>query len=116
MLGPLEDGAAATLAIKIPLDESTFYLIENRQPIGRFDSHLPGKGVLIMYGDDRVAECRWGRAPVKLMNANSSVPYLQGAAFDLPGKANFRDEKNNIEITLLEKKGHSYKIRIRKLR
>ena len=116
VLGPLEDGAAATLAIKIPLDESTFYLIENRQPIGRFDSHLPGKGVLIMYGDDRVAECRWGRAPVKLMNANSSVPYLQGAAFDLPGKANFRDEKNNIEITLLEKKGHSYKIRIRKLR
>ena len=50
------------------------------------------------------------------MNANASVSYLQGAAFDLPGKANFRDEKNNIEITLLEKTGHAYKIRIRKIR
>ena len=36
LLGPLEDGSSETLAIKIPLSESKYYLIENRQPIGSF--------------------------------------------------------------------------------
>ncbi len=116
ILGPLEDGAAATLAIKIPLTEFTYYLIENRQPIGRFDEQLPGKGILILYADERVAECRQGKTPVKLMNANPLLPYLQGAAFDLPGSAQFRDEKNNLEITLLEKRGNVYKLRIAPIR
>lgn len=116
VLGPLEDGSAETLAIKIPLTEDTYYLIENRQPLGRFDSNLPGKGVLIMYADDRVAECRHGRSPVKMMNADPSVPYLQGAAYDLSGKDKFLDEKNNIEIRIIGKKDNSYTLRIGKIR
>jgi hypothetical protein len=112
VLGPLEDGSSETLVIKIPLTETTFYLIENRQPIGLFDPYLPGKGVLIMYADDTVKECRHGEAPLKLMNADPSVPYLKGAAFDLPGKAEFIDKRNNIAIRLIEKIGTSYKIRI----
>ena len=112
ILGPLEDGASETLVIKIPLTKTTFYLIENRQPLGDFDVHLPGKGVLIMYGDDTVAECRHGRAPIKLMDADPSVSYLQGAAFDLLDKAFFVDKDNGIEIKLLEKTGNAYKIRV----
>jgi hypothetical protein len=112
MLGPLEDGSSETLVIKIPLTESSFYLVENRQRIGSFDPYLPGKGVLIMYADDSIEECRHGKSPVRLMNADPAVPYLQGAAFDLPGKAEFTDKKNNIEIRIIEKAGNSYKIRI----
>jgi hypothetical protein len=112
VLGPLEDRSSETLAIKIQLSESTYYLIENRQPIGSFDPHLPGKGVLIMYADDRVGECRHGASPVRLMNGDPSVPYLQGAAFDLPGKEVFIDKKNKIEIRIVEKTGNTYKLRI----
>jgi hypothetical protein len=112
VLGPLEDGSSETLVIKIQLSESTYYLIENRQPIGNFDPHLPGRGVLIMAADDRIGECRHGASPVRLMNADPAVPYLQGAAFDLPGKQVFIDKKNKIEIQIVEKSGNSYKIRI----
>jgi M6 family metalloprotease-like protein len=116
VLGPLEDGSSETLVIKIPLTESKFYLIENRQPVGSFDPYLPGKGILIMAADDSIDECRLGKAPVKLMNADPAVPYLQGANFDLPGKEVFIDKKNGIEIRLVEKLGDSYRIRISKIK
>lgn len=116
VLGPLEDGESETLVIKVPLTESKFYLIENRQPVGSFDPYLPGKGILIMYADDSIEECRYGKSPVRLMNADPSVPYLQGAAFNLPGKAVFTDKENGIEIRIIEKTGDSYKIRISKIR
>lgn len=110
-LGPLEDGASETLAIKIPLSEFTYYLIENRQPIG-FDKYVPGSGILIMYADDRVAECRHGNSPVKLMNADPNTPNLEGAAFDVGKKESFVDEKNGLNIKLMEKIGNSYKISV----
>ncbi|MBI4766413.1 MAG: hypothetical protein HY787_17730 [Deltaproteobacteria bacterium] len=62
---------------------------------------------------DQVAECRFGKATVKLINANPSVPYLEGAAFDLGGNTVFLDDKNKIKIQLKEKIGQSYKILIR---
>jgi hypothetical protein len=107
----LEDGSSQTLVIKIPISQTAYYLIENRQPIGG-DKGLPGHGVLIMYADDRVAECRQGRAPVKLVNANPSIPHLEGAAFDIGGRAFFRDEPNRIRIQLKEKIDASYTIAI----
>lgn len=112
LLGPLEDGSSETLVVKIPLSDSTYYLVENRQPIGLFDSSLPGKGVLVMHADDKVAECRHGKAPVRLVDADPSVPDLQGAAFNFGGKRKFVDEKNNIEILLLEEVGQSCRLRI----
>ena len=84
--------ASEILAVKIPLSETTYYLIENRQPIG-FDRHLPGSGILIMYADDKVAECRYGKSPVKLMDAAPKIPHLEGAAFDMGKKESFIDEK-----------------------
>jgi len=111
VLGPLEDGSSTTLVVKIPVSETTYYLVENRQPIG-CDRSLPGSGVLIMYADDRIAECRQGRAPVRLMNADPSVPHLEGAAFDTGMKGTFRDQRNGISIQLEEKTGSSYRILI----
>ena len=108
-LGPLQDGSSEIVVVKIPLSETTYYLIENRQPVG-FDKHLPGSGVLIMYADDTIAECRHGKAPVKLVNADPSVPHLEGAAFDIGKKDSFQDEKNGIRIQLKEKRGASYNI------
>jgi M6 family metalloprotease-like protein len=111
ILGPLEDGSSEILAVKIPISETTYYLIENRQPIG-FDRNLPGSGILIMYADDIIPECRHGKAPVKLMNADPSVPHLEGAAFDIGRKDSFQDNENKIRIQLKEKIKGSYKILI----
>ena len=109
ILGPLEDGSSEVLAAKILISDNTYYLIENRQPIG-YDKNLPGSGVLIMYADDSIAECRHGKAPVKLMDADSSVPHLEGAAFDIGKRTSFLDEKNGVRIELKEKIGDSYRI------
>ncbi|MBU1998125.1 MAG: hypothetical protein KKE64_01365 [Candidatus Omnitrophica bacterium] len=111
LLGPLEDAGQGIAAVKIPLSKDTYYLVENRQPIG-LDQYLPGSGVLIMYADDSIGECRHGQAPVKLINAQSVIPRLNGAAFDLEKNNLFTDKKNKIKIELLEKLANSYKIRI----
>lgn len=111
ILGPLVDERSEALTIKIPLTATTYYLIENRQPIGS-DRYLPGSGILIMYADDSIAECRHGEAPVKLINADPGTPHLEGAAFDIGKKDSYIDERNRLEIQLLEKTGNSYKIRI----
>jgi M6 family metalloprotease-like protein len=113
-LGPLEDGAAETLVVKIPLSDSTYYLVENRQPMG-CDKVLPRHGVLILYADDRIAECRQGRAPVKLINADPSIAHLEGAAFDVGKHDSYKDASNRLHIQLLEKVGKSYRIRFQPL-
>ncbi len=112
LLGPLEDGNAETLAVRIPFTPTRSMLIENRQPIGRFDAALPGHGVLIMRCDDEVAECRHGRAPVKLIDADPKRKYLDGAAFSIPGRESYTDPATGVEIRLLEKVGFAYRIRV----
>lgn len=112
LLGPLEEGTSETLAIRIRLSASRYVLIENRQPIGAYDSVLPKHGVLIMKADDDIAECRHGRSPVRLVDANPEERAFLGAAFDLPGRSHYVDENLGLEIRLLEKIGHSYRIRI----
>lgn len=112
LLGPLEDESSDVLVIRIPLTPTRSILIENRQPIGLFDSVLPAHGILIMNTNDEIAECRHGKAPVKLVNANPTTPYLMGAAFALPGVSEYVDPENNIKIKLLEKIGKSYRISI----
>lgn len=112
LLGPLADGSSETLVIRIPLTEKRYLLIENRQPIGVYDSVLPAHGVLIMRADDDIAECRFGKAPVKLVDANPERKYLMGAAFSIPGRDVYRDPEYNIEIRLVEKVGQSYRVRV----
>lgn len=111
LLGPLESASSETLVVRIPVSSTTYYLVENRQPIG-FDKVLPGSGVLIMYADDEVAECRHGQAPVRLVDANPSVPHLEGAAFGVDGKDVFRDVKNRVSIRVVEKTAAGYRLRV----
>jgi M6 family metalloprotease-like protein len=108
-LAPLSTGKSRVLGIRLPIDENTYYLVENRQPIGP-DKNLPSHGVLISCCDDRIAECRHGKSPIKLVNADPSVPELRGAPFTLEGKNIYRDEKRGISIRLVAKRGDSYKI------
>jgi len=111
-LGPLADETAPTRAIRIPLSDTRFLLVENRQPIGGYDPHLPNHGVLIMKADDSIAECRFGRAPVRLVDANPSRPHLTGAAFDIGGRKRYEDEEAGVSVALLDKIDASYLIRV----
>ncbi|MCM2267026.1 MAG: hypothetical protein NDI60_04545 [Elusimicrobiales bacterium] len=111
LLGPLGDGASPVLAIKIQLSPDTYYLVENRQPVG-YDRYLQDSGVLVSFADETVAECLDGKAPVRLVNAEPGIPMLGGAAFDLGGRSAFTDASNNVKITLLEKAGGSYRVKI----
>jgi M6 family metalloprotease-like protein len=110
-LDPLVAGPAETLVIKIPLSEHTYYLLENRQAIDS-DAYLPADGVLLTYADDRVHECLDSQAPVKIIDANPSVPYLNDAAFDIGGQETYIDLDNNLAIVLLSKDDLSYEILI----
>lgn len=111
LLGPLNDASAQTLAVRIPLSPTNYYLVENRQPLG-FDKYLPGSGVLIMLADDTVGECRHGRAPVKLLPADPGAPRLTGAAYDAKARNTFLDPTNKIKIQVLESLSGSFRIRI----
>jgi M6 family metalloprotease-like protein len=110
-LDPLSDRNAATLVIKIPITNKTYYLVENRQKIGS-DDNCPTTGVLVLYADDSIYECHNGKAPVKIMDANPSVPYMNDATFDIGKKDRYIDAKNNIAIILQKKDGLSYQIQI----
>ncbi|MFN0041552.1 MAG: hypothetical protein ACKVP2_18725 [Burkholderiales bacterium] len=108
-LGPLGDATSQTLAIKIPVTETTYYLVENRQHTG-YDKNLPETGILIMFADDTIAESRHGRAPVRLINADPTVARLESAAFNIGKNVSFTDEQNGVQIKLLKKNGKSYDI------
>jgi hypothetical protein len=110
-LGALEDGSSSPLVIRLPLGPTKYYLVENREKIGQ-DRNLPAVGVLIMLADDEVPESRFARAPVRLVNANPSVPHLDGAAFDTGGNDVFVDQENSIRLRLLRKAGTSYQVHV----
>ena len=91
-------------AIQIYLDDHRYYLVENRQSVG-MDQNLPGHGVLILYCNDQIEECRCGESPVKLMDAKPNIGQHKGAAFDIgeDQQDTFRDKAFGIQIKLLKK-------------
>lgn len=111
LLGALHDPDSRTVVARLPLTATTFYLVENRQPFGP-DRNLPSHGVLISYCDDAVAECRKGEAPVKLMNADPSIPELKGAPFTMSGRHAYQDARRHVTIEFLAQKGRDAEIRI----
>lgn len=110
-LDPLLSQDASTYVIRIPITDKTYYLVENRQKIGS-DANLPTTGILIMYADDTVYECHHGESPVKIIDANPSVPYMNDATYDIGKKSQYVDTQNNIAIILEKKDGLSYQIRV----
>lgn len=110
-LDPLSGGRSEVLVVRLPIDQTTYYLIENRQPIGA-DRNLPSHGVLIYFCDEEIAECRHGKSPIKLIDANPSIPELKGAPFTLEGKSTYKDENRNVSVKLTAPKGESYEIQV----
>jgi M6 family metalloprotease-like protein len=101
-LDPLVGGKEEILAIKIPLSEQTYYLLENRQAVDS-DANLPADGILLLYGDDSVHECLDGEAPLRIIDANPSATYFNDATFDIGEQEYYIDTDNDVAIVLLSK-------------
>jgi M6 family metalloprotease-like protein len=110
-LDPLSNQNASTYVIKIPITDKIYYLVENRQKIDS-DANCPTTGILITYADDAVYECRQGKAPVKIKDANTGVPYMNDATYDIGKKDRYIDANNNVAIILQKKDGQSYQIQV----
>lgn len=111
LLRPLGDREGGTQVVRVPLGETTYLLVENRQPAG-FDRNLPGSGVLVLRADDSVAECRHGKAPVKLVDADPTRPHLTGAAFDASTGSRWEDAASGVRLEVLERTGSSFRVRV----
>lgn len=110
-LDPLSSQNASTHVIRIPITDKTYYLVENRQKIDS-DTNCPATGILVLYSDDTVYECRHGNAPVRIMDANPAVLYFNDATYDIGKKNKYIDTKNHIAIILEKKDGLAYQIRV----
>jgi M6 family metalloprotease-like protein len=107
---PLENPTSGIQAIMIYLTSTTYFIIENRQPIG-FDTVLPDKGILISYVD----ETRYwrGTGPVFVQDANPGTAprwQLQHPTFNTTstGKALFTNQTYNVATLLLDRIDDSY--------
>ena len=93
------------LVIKIPLDDGTYYLVENRQPIG-FDKMLPDSGILILKVNPQAAE---GYGTVMVKSAGGSRDFANATyKLELNNRNIFIDnsgffKKNNVAIIPLWK-------------
>ncbi len=93
-LSPLSKGGDS-LVIKIPVDEWSHYLIENRQPIG-FDRMLPDSGILILEVHPHAED---GTGGVKVKSAISSPGFDQATyKLDVTNRNIFVDKRNNVSI------------------
>ncbi len=72
----LED-AGGIQAVKIPISNNRYYMIEYRRKIG-IDSSIPGEGVLITYTDETLAS---GHGIVKVIDSKPSTSSKDDAAF-----------------------------------
>lgn len=88
-----------TLAVKIPLSWGSYYLIENRQPVG-FDRALPDAGLLVLRVNPNAEE---GYGTVKIMNASPSTPQFAKATWriDAPGRDAYVDDSNRLAVISL---------------
>jgi len=106
MLSPLSRGGE-TLAVKIPLDDGTYYLVENRQQTG-FDQILPDSGMLILKVHPQEDE---GFGTVKVMSAGGSRDFVHATyKLELHSRNLFVDnaglfKKNIIAVIPLWKEG-----------
>ncbi|MEM2422612.1 MAG: hypothetical protein QXZ34_05450 [Candidatus Bathyarchaeia archaeon] len=93
-------------AIKIPLTNKTYYLIEARAKTG-FDNYLPDEGVLIFYVDESKAD---GKGILKVVDAHPETETLNDAVFK-PGDI-FQDSKFKLTIEVLSSLNSTYLIRV----
>ncbi len=98
-LSPLSKGGDL-LVVKVPVDERSHYLIENRQPIG-FDRMLPDSGILILEVHPNAED---GTGGVKVKSAISSPGFDQATyKLEVTNRNIFVDKRNNVSIIPLWK-------------
>ena len=86
--------------MKIPLDDGTYYLIENRQPIG-FDKMLPDSGILVLKVHPEADE---GYGTVEVKSASGSRDFANATyKLDMNNRNIFIDRRNKIAIIPLWK-------------
>ena len=97
-LSPLSEGGEL-LCVKIPLSDGTYYLVENRQPIG-FDKILPDSGILILKVNPKVDE---GDGTVEVKSAGGSRNFTN---------ATYKLEMNNRNVFIDKSSGLFHKSNI----
>lgn len=98
-LSPLSKGGEL-LVVKIPLDDGTYYLIENRQPIG-FDRTLPDSGILVLKVNPEAVE---GYGTVEIKSAGGSRNFSEASyKLELSNRNIFVDKRNNVAVIPLWK-------------
>jgi M6 family metalloprotease-like protein len=105
IIEPLENPTSGIQAIVIYLTATTYFLIENREPIG-YDSVLPDNGILISYVDE--GKYWQGNGPVVVEDANpGSGPRWQllHPTFKIGegSKSQYLNKTYNLAVALLDK-------------
>lgn len=94
LLSPLSKGGDQ-LVVKIPLDNGTYYLIENRQPIG-FDRMLPDSGILVLKVDPDATE---GYGTVEVRSAGGQRNFAEATyRLEASNRNAFFDKPNNVAV------------------
>jgi len=99
-----EAKASGHLAIKLPLPDGRYYLVEARERIG-FDAALPSYGVLISLIDESRSS---GNGIVRLINADPTRPSLSNASFK-PSQE-FKDSDNGIMVSIRAQYNFSFNV------
>ena len=111
---PLENSSSGIQAITIYLTSTTYFIIENREPMG-FDTVLPDKGILISYVDE--SKYWRGIGPVMVQDANPGPAprwQLLHPTFNTTsaGHALFRNQTYNVAALLLDQFDDSYLVTV----
>ncbi|MEM3793407.1 MAG: M6 family metalloprotease domain-containing protein [Candidatus Bathyarchaeia archaeon] len=101
-LQPSELKTSGYLAIKLPLPDGRYYLVEARQNIG-FDAGLPNYGILISLIDESRSS---GNGIVRIINADPTRPSLSNASFK-PSQE-FKDADNGISVSIMSQYNLSF--------
>lgn len=110
LIQPLEKPTAGVEAVVIYLNFTTYFIIENRQPVG-FDKVLPDKGILVSYVDE--GKYWRGNGPVVVQDAHpESGPrwQLPHPTFNIGTNAvsQYTNNTYNIAVSLLDMVNDSY--------
>jgi len=102
LISPLERGTG-TLALKLSLSPTIYYLVEVREKTG-FDAYLPGEGVLILCVDESLST---GMGIVKVVKKEGEDP--DGSALGIGW--NLEDNASDWRINIESKSGSAYLVR-----
>lgn len=114
LIYPIELPNQITYAVRIPITQSRYYLIEVRKQVG-VDKALPDQGVLILFANDSDI---WNHeGPLRVIDANpetSEVWEKRNATFDIgPGeKSTFTDEANGFSVVVSWTSGDAYAVHV----